>query len=313
MSYAIGIEQVRAAAERISGQVHRTPVVTSRTLDALAGKRLFLKCENLQRGGAFKLRGALNALLALESEPRARGVVTHSSGNHGQALALAARAAGIPATVVIPRGAPAVKRAAVEGYGARIVECEPTLAAREATTRAIVEQTGASLIPPYDHPDVMAGQGSVALELLEQVAELDAIVAPVGGGGLISGIAVCARALRPSLRVVGGEPAGADDAARSKAAGQRLPQLEPRTIADGLKTSLGELNWPILRDLVEGVVTVDDAQIVAAMRLLFERVKLVVEPAGAVALAAVLTGGVDGERIGVVLSGGNVDLATLPF
>jgi threonine dehydratase len=193
------------------------------------------------------------------------------------------------------------------------VRCEPTLAAREATARAIVERTGAALIPPYDHPAVIAGQGSLALELLEQVPELDVLVAPVGGGGLISGIAVAARALRPSVVVIAAEPSGADDAARSKAAGQRLLQLDPRTIADGLRTSLGELTWPVLRDLVESVVTVDDSEIVLAMRLLFERVKLVVEPSGAVALAAVLSGRVGGQHVGVVLSGGNVDLGALPF
>jgi threonine dehydratase len=313
MSYAIGIDDVRAAAQRMGSHVHRTPVMTSRTLDALSGRRVYLKCENLQRGGAFKARGALNAVLCLEPALRARGVVTHSSGNHGQALALAASVAGATATVVIPRGAPEVKRAAVEAYGARTVRCEPTLAAREATARAIVERTGAALIPPYDHPAVIAGQGSLALELLEQVPELDVLVAPVGGGGLISGIAVAARALRPSVVVIAAEPSGADDAARSKAAGQRLLQLDPRTIADGLRTSLGELTWPVLRDLVESVVTVDDSEIVLAMRLLFERVKLVVEPSGAVALAAVLSGRVGGQHVGVVLSGGNVDLGALPF
>lgn len=307
------LEDVLAAAERIAPYVHETPIVTSRSLDARAGRAVFLKCENLQRVGAFKLRGAMNAVLALPQAERARGVVTHSSGNHGQALALAARIAGIPAHVVVPRGAPAVKVAAIEGYGARIVPCDPTLAARQETARAVMDATGATLIPPYDHRDVIAGQGTVALEILDQVPELDAIIAPVGGGGLIAGIATVVAAKRPSLRVVGAEPAGADDAARSKAAGQRLPQLDPRTIADGLRTSLGELTWPIVRDRVSAIVTVEDSEIVSAMRLCFERAKLVVEPSGAVSLAAALGRDVAGARVACVLSGGNVDLASLPF
>jgi threonine dehydratase/serine racemase len=311
--YAVDIDAIFAARERIAPFVHRTPVVTSRTLDEIAGRRLFLKCENLQRGGAFKIRGATNAILALSPEQRARGVVTHSSGNHGQALAIAARAAGVRAFVVVPRGAPAVKRAAIAGYGAEIIDCDPTLEAREATARSVVNETGASLIPPYDQPAVIAGQGTVMLELAEQAPELDAVVAPVGGGGLVSGMAIAARALMPSVRVVGAEPAGADDAARSKAAGERQPQTDPRTIADGLRTSLGELTWPVVRDLVHEIVTVDDAAIVACMRLVFERVKLVVEPSGVVSLAAAMSGRIPGERIGVVLSGGNVDLAALPF
>jgi threonine dehydratase/serine racemase len=310
---AVTLDDVRAAAKRIAPYVHRTPIVTCRSIDERAGRTVFLKCENLQRVGAFKLRGAMNAVLALPEAERARGVVTHSSGNHGQALALAARVAGIPAHVVVPRGAPAVKVAAIEGYGAHIVACEPTLAAREESARAVTEATGATLIPPYDHPHVIAGQGTVALEILEQVAELDAIVAPVGGGGLISGIATVLAALRPSVRAVGAEPAGADDAARSKAAGERLPQLDPRTIADGLRTSLGELTWPIVRDRVSTIVTVDDAEIVGAMRLCFERAKLVVEPSGAVSLAAALGRDLRGARVACVLSGGNVDLASLPF
>jgi threonine dehydratase len=249
-------------------------------------------------------------VLALDPGEREHGVVTHSSGNHGQALALAARIAGIVAHVVVPRGAPEVKLAAVEGYGARITRCDPTLTAREATARELCLETGAILIPPYDHPDVIAGQGTVALELLEQVPELDAIVAPVGGGGLLSGIAVTCRELRPRLLVIGAEPAGADDAARSKAAGERLLQLDPQTIADGLRTSLGELTWPIVRDLVDRIVTVEEEAIAAALRLVMERMKLVIEPSAAVAVAGAigLVRDLAAERVGVVLSGGNLEL-----
>lgn len=313
VAHAVTVDDVRAARERISAHARLTPVLTSRTLDDLCGRQLFFKCENLQRAGAFKFRGALSAVLALEPAERARGVVTHSSGNHGQALALAARIAGVEAQIVVPRGAPEVKQAAIAGYGGRIVPCEPSLASREQTAGAVVEQTGATLVPPYDHPQVIAGQGTTALELLEQVPELDAIVAPIGGGGLVSGLAVAARALAPAVKVIGAEPAGADDAARSKAAGRRLPQEDPRTIADGLRTSLGELTWPIVRDLVDRIVTVGDEATIFAMRLVFERMKLVIEPSAAVAVAAALGPDVPGERVAVVLSGGNLDLTRLPF
>jgi threonine dehydratase/serine racemase len=248
----------------------------------------------------------------LGDEVAARGVVTHSSGNHAQALALAARVRGIPAHVVMPRTASPVKKAAVVGYGGRVVECEPTLADRERVAAEIVAETGGTLIPPFDHPDVIAGQGTAALELLADVPDLDAIVAPVGGGGLLSGVCVASAGVNANVRVFGAEPLGADDAARSKAAGEWLPQTSPKTIADGLMTSLGRLTWPIIRDRVEAVHTVTEAEIVAAMRLVWERVKLVVEPSGAVGVAVVL-----GEafrelkgirKVGVVLSGGNVSL-----
>jgi threonine dehydratase/serine racemase len=312
MDHPVTLDAIRAAASRIRPHAHRTPVVTCASLDAIAGRRLFLKCESLQRGGAFKLRGACNAVLVLGEPAARRGVATHSSGNHAQALALAARLRGIPAHVVMPAGSPRVKRAAVEGYGARVVECEPTLSAREATAARVVAETGAALIPPYDHPDVIAGQGTVALELLEQVEEIDAIVAPIGGGGLVSGIAVATHALRPSARVVAAEPSGADDAARSKAAGRLIQQTDPRTIADGLRTSLGALTWPIVRDRVERVVTVSEDEIRRALRLVFERAKLVIEPSAAVAVAAALGAGLGAaERVGVVLSGGNVDVEQL--
>jgi threonine dehydratase len=308
---------VRRAAERLAPIVHRTPVATCATLDRLASRSLFFKCEHLQKCGAFKYRGASNAVLSLAPDVAARGVVTHSSGNHAGALALAARMRGIAAHIVMPRNASAVKRRATEGYGGHIVACEPTQAAREAAAAAIVAETGGTLIAPFDHPDVIAGQGTAALELLDQVPELDALITPVGGGGLTSGTCLAAQGVAPRVRVFGGEPKGADDAARSKAAGQRLLQTDPRTVADGLRTSLGDLTWPIVRDRVERVITVTEEEIIAAMRLLWERAKLMVEPSSAVAFAVVLTeefraiSGLD--RIGIVLSGGNVDLDHLPW
>ncbi len=315
--YAADLEAVRAAARRIAGLAHRTPVHTCAALDVAAGRRLFLKCENFQKVGAFKFRGACNAVMSLSDEAAARGVATHSSGNHAQALALAARMRAIPCHVVMPSNAPSVKRRAVEGYGARVIECEPSVAAREATADRVVAETGATFVHPYDHPDVIAGQGTAALELLEEVPDLDAVVAPVGGGGLLSGTCIAARGLRDEIRVFGAEPSGADDAARSLAAGRIIPQTAPDTIADGLLTSLGELTWPILRDRLAGIVTVSDDETVAAMRLVWERAKLVIEPSAAVAVAAVLSGRLpdaDGlERVGVVLSGGNVELDRLPW
>jgi threonine dehydratase/serine racemase len=292
-------------------------VLTCATLDRLAGRSLFFKGEHLQKAGAFKFRGACNAVLGLSAEAARRGVVTHSSGNHAQALALAASLRGIPAHIVMPSNASPVKRRAVEGYGGRVIECAPTLAAREATAAAVLAETGGVLVPPYNSPDVIAGQGTVALELLEQVSGLDTLVAPIGGGGLVSGLCIAAKGLDPSLRIIAAEPAGADDAARSKAAGKLIPQTAPRTIADGLLTSLGDLTWPIVRDQVERVVTVTEEEIVAAMRLAWERAKLLIEPSTAVAVAAVLSEAfqaLDGvRRVGVILSGGNANLDSLPW
>jgi threonine dehydratase len=314
---AVDLEAVRRAAARIAGRARRTPVETCATLDRLAGRSLFFKCEQLQKVGAFKFRGALNAVLSLPEEAAGRGVVTHSSGNHAQALALAAQLRGVPAHIVMPSTAQAVKRQAVEDYGGRVVLCEPTLPAREAAAAAVQEQTGATLIHPYDNADVIAGQGTAALELLEQVPDLDAIITPVGGGGLLSGTCVAAKAPKPGIRIFAAEPAGADDAARSLAAGKLIPQTGPQTIADGLLTSLGELTWPIIRDHVEAVVTVSEEEIVRAMRLAWERAKLLIEPSAAVAVAAVLSesfrGRADLGRVGVVLSGGNVNLDRLPW
>jgi len=307
-TYAADLSDIRDAARRIAPHAHQTPILTSSTLDEISGRRLFFKCENLQKIGAFKFRGALNAVLSLSEKAASRGVVTHSSGNHAQAVALAAKMRGIPATIVMPSTSPAVKQRAVAGYGARIVVCEPTLAAREVDAARVVQETGATLIHAYNAPKVIAGQGTVALEILAQVSDLDALVTPVGGGGLLSGVAIAAKALRPEIGVYAGEPIGADDAARSKSAGRLILQTDPRTIADGLLTSLGTNTWPVVRDLVDGIVVVDDAQIRAAMRLVWERMKLVVEPSAAVGLAAVLTGQIPGERIAIVLTGGNLDL-----
>jgi len=314
-TYACDLAAVCDAAARIAGVVHRTPVMTSETLNNRAGRRVLLKCENLQKVGAFKYRGASNAVRKLSDAEAARGVVTHSSGNHAQALALAARVRGVPAYIVMPRTAPAVKKAAVEGYGGIVTECEPNLAAREEAAAALVAKTGATLIPPFDHADVIAGQGTAALELLEEVTDLDAIVTPVGGGGLLAGCCVAARGMKPTLRVFGAEPLGADDAARSMAKGEWQPQTAPNTIADGLLTSTGQLTWPIIRDQVERVFTVTDDQIRAAMRFIWERMKLVVEPSGAVGVAVVLSDEFkalsDIGSVGIVISGGNVSLDKL--
>lgn len=308
-------EDVRAAASRIARHANRTPVMRSASLDRMSGAELFFKCENLQRVGAFKFRGAYNAVLSLDEEAAARGVATHSSGNHGQALALAAELRGIPATIVMPANAPDVKRRAVAGYGARIVDCEPTLAARESTLAEVVEETSATFIHPYDDARVIAGQGTAALELLEEIPELDAVLAPVGGGGLLSGTAIAARAVQPTARVIGVEPAAADDAFRSLSEGRRLPAEDPQTIADGLRTSLGELGFVILRANEVEIVTVSEAAILTAMRHVWERMKLVIEPSAAVPVAALLdeNHSLRDKRVGVILSGGNVDLDSLPF
>lgn len=309
------IAEVRAATERIRPYAHRTPVLTCASLDAMTGAALFFKCENFQRVGAFKFRGAANAVLSLSDEEASRGVATHSSGNHAAALALAARLRSVPAHVVMPRTAKAVKRAAVAGYGARIVLCEPTLAAREATLADVVAATGATVVHPYNDARVIAGQGTAALELLADVPGLDLVLAPVGGGGLLSGTAIAVAGVSPNTRVVGAEPAAADDAFRSFHEGRIVPSVDPRTVADGLLTSLGTLTFAIIRERVAEIVTVSEDAIVAAMRHTWERMKIVIEPSSAVPLGALLEGKFPaaGRRIGVIISGGNVDLADLPW
>lgn len=301
--------------ERIAAHIHRTPVLTCRTLDALTGARLYFKCENFQKAGAFKARGATNAVFSLSAEDARHGVATHSSGNHGQALARAAAARGIPATVVMPETAPRPKIEAVRGYGGKIVFCEPTDAARRDTLADVVADSGAVFIAPYDDARVIAGQASCAAELIEDVPGLDIILAPIGGGGLISGCALAGALLAPEIAIHGGEPAAADDAARSLESGQRCTNDRVQTVADGLKTSIGELTWPIVRDHVRAITRVSEEEIVAAMRLIWQHMKIIVEPSCAVPLAAVLTAPerFSGQRVGVVLTGGNVDLDALPW
>jgi threonine ammonia-lyase medium form len=305
----IGIDDVRAAAERLRGVAHRTPVLTARTLDERCGGRVFLKAENLQRIGAFKFRGAYNAVTALAPE---RGVATASSGNHAQAVALSAALNGLQATILMPKDAPPSKRAATEGYGAEVLEFDRYSDDRDAMARDLARDRGLTLVHPYDEPFVMAGQGTAGLELLEEVDDLDVVLVPVGGGGLISGVATAVKAVRPEARVVGVEPAASPDTQRSLRAGRRERVEIERSIADGqLLPEPGERTFAVVSALVDDVVTVTDDEIVATMRFLFERMKIVVEPSGASALAALMAGRValDGARAGVVLSGGNVDAA----
>ncbi len=307
----VTFDDVRAAAERLRGVAHRTPVVTSRTLDALTGTRAYLKCENLQRMGAFKFRGAYNRIAQLSPPERERGVVAFSSGNHAQGTALAARLLGAPATIVMPLDAPESKVAATRGYGAEIVFYKRAQMNRAEIAAGIARKRGATLVPPYDDPAIVAGQGTAALELLEEVPELDVLLVPTGGGGLLAGSALAASALRPGIAVYGVEPEAGDDFAQSFARGERVEIAVPLTIADGQQTtSPGELTLPIDKRLCAGILTVSDDEIRAAMRFAFERLKLVVEPSGASALAALLAGklaAAGGKRVGIVLSGGNVD------
>ena len=306
---------IQEARARISGKVHRTPVMTSQTLDSKAGAQLYFKCENLQKAGAFKARGATNAVFALSEAEARNGVATHSSGNHAAALARAAKLRGIPAHIVIPTNAPRAKIAAVERYGGRMVFCEPTLQARESTVARVVAETGAILVHPYDDLRVMAGQGTTAIELLEDVPELDMILCPVGGGGQLGGIAVAAKTLKPAIRVVGVEPAGADDASRSFRSGRIVPMIDPRTIADGLRATLGEKPFQSIRRYVDDIVTVPEEAIILGMRQIWEVMKLIVEPSGAVPYAAVAGQqlAVRGRKVGIVLSGGNLDLDRFPW
>ncbi len=306
----IALEDIQEAAHRLAPWAHRTPVLTSRTLDKMCGGSIFLKCENFQRVGAFKFRGAMNAVLQLSDEERSRGVVTHSSGNHGQALSLAGKLAGVPVCVVMPRTAPAIKKAATEGYGARVVTCEPTLADREATVASLVAEDGYSLVHPYDDWRVIAGQGTAALELMEQARPLDMVVAPCGGGGLLSGSAIAVKGTSPSALVYGAEPKNADDARQSLEAGTIIPSGDPKTVSDGLRTSLGERNFSVIRDKVDGIATATERETLDAMRFVWERFKMVIEPSCAVPVAAILNGQIPvmGRRVGVIITGGNVDL-----
>ncbi|HLL84639.1 MAG TPA: threo-3-hydroxy-L-aspartate ammonia-lyase [Longimicrobium sp.] len=304
-------EDVRAAAERLRGVAHRTPVHTSRTLDEMTGARVFLKCESFQRGGAFKFRGAYNAVSLLSDEERARGVLTFSSGNHAQAVALTGRLLGVRVVVVMPDNAPAAKIAGTRGYGAEVVLYDPLERDRQEIAAELQQERGMALIPPYDHADVVAGQGTAALELMEETGPLDALFAPCGGGGLLSGSALAARDFAPGCRVVGVEPELADDATRSFRTGELVTIRNPPTVADGLRTpSLGRVTFPLVRAHVAEMRTVSEAEIVEAMRFLWTRAKLVVEPSGAVPVAALLAspGELAGQRVGVILSGGNVDL-----
>ncbi|MEU4390344.1 threo-3-hydroxy-L-aspartate ammonia-lyase [Kribbella sp. NPDC023855] len=305
------LADVQAAAERIAGVAHRTPVLTSRTLNERVGAEVFLKAENFQRIGAFKFRGAFNAISRLSPEQLAAGVVAYSSGNHAQAVALAAKLAGTTAVNLMPTDSPPTKLAATRGYGAEVVTYDRYSQDRAVLANQLAEERGLTLIPPYDHYDVMAGQGTVALELIEDVGPLGALLVPIGGGGLIAGCATAASALSPGIRVIGVEPAAGDDTARSLKAGERVEIGVPRTIADGQAiASPGELTFPIVQRLVDGIELVTDDEIRAAMKFAFERLKIVVEPSGASALAALLTGRIRNlpDRVGVVLSGGNVGL-----
>ncbi len=306
---------VQAAARMLSGRVHRTPVLTCAALDEILGGQIFFKCENFQRIGAFKARGAMNAVWSLGEEAAARGVATHSSGNHGAALALAARSRGVPSWVVIPEDAPQVKKDSVAREGATVVSCRPGLAAREEGLGRIVSETGATLVHPYDDDRIIAGQGTAALELMADVPGLDLILAPIGGGGLISGTAIAAKGLDPALQVVACEPAGADDSRRSFVAGRRVPIESPQTIADGLRATIGVRNFAIVTEMVDDVVTVTEEGIVEAMRFVWERLKIVIEPSSAVPVAAMLEGACrpDGRSVGVILTGGNLDLEALPW
>lgn len=306
---------IREAHARIAARIHRTPVATSSSLSEIAGARLFFKCENLQKTGSFKIRGAANAVFSLSEEEARNGVVAPSSGNHAAALSLAARWRGIPAYIVMPSNSSAAKKRAVEAYGGQITECEPNVASREAVSEAVRKRTGAHLVHPYNDARVIAGQGTAALELLQDVPDLDVIIAPASGGGLLSGTALAAKGLKPSIRVVGAEPRNADDAYRSLAAGRIEPASALQTMADGLRATLCPLTFSILRELVDQISLVDENEITSTMLLLWERLKLIVEPSGAVAAAPPLLRRIttESKNVGVILSGGNLDLRKLPF
>jgi|TARA_Y100000310_G_scaffold159226_1_gene158776 threonine dehydratase len=311
----VDLASVRQAQQRISPHIHRTPIATSALLDQICGCRLFFKCENQQKVGAFKIRGAVNAVFSLTASEAGNGVATHSSGNHGAALARAAQMRGIGSFVVMPNNAPKVKKDAVAGYGASIRFCEATLQAREEMLQQVIEETSACFIHPYDDFRIVNGQGTAALELHEQVKDLDLLLAPVGGGGLLAGVAVATKALSPETQVMGVEPEQADDAHRSFRSGIRVTDHHPDTVADGLLTTLGILNFEIIRHSVDDILLVPESGIVEAMKLIWTRLKQVVEPSAAVPLAAVLAHGelFKGKKVGLILTGGNVDLDNLPW
>lgn len=314
--YAITLADVTAAADRIASHVWRTPAISSDALQELTGRTVVLKCESMQRTGSFKIRGATNAVRSILEADAPRGVVTHSSGNHALALATAAAERSMPAHVVMPENASPSKRAAVVRAGAHVVTCGNSGAEREAMAAEVQARTGATMVPPFDHPWVMAGQGTIALEILEQIPNAGTLVIPVGGGGMLAGMAIAARALRPDIRIIGAEPELAGDAAESKRTGRRAPQRPPVTIADGLRTSLGELTFPVIRDLVDDIALVSEDEIIAAMRIIFTRAQLVIEPSAAVGVAAILAGRTGGNMNAptvCVLCGGNVDLMHLPW
>src|SRR6266568_7207685 len=306
---------IRAAHRRIRPHIHRTPVLTSSRLNDASGACLFFKCENFQKGGAFKARGATNAVFSLDDIAARRGVATHSSGNHGSAVARAAKLRGIPAHIVMPSNSAKVKVRAVESYGAQVVFCEPTEEAREATCAEVIKKTGATLIHSFENEDVIAGQGTAAVELLEDVPDLDVVMCPVGGGGLLCGTAIAAKAMRPRIKVIAVEPANADDAAQSFRAGRRIVTEKKFTIADGLRTNVGEPNFAIIQRYVDEIVTVSEEAIVSAMRTVWETMKIVIEPSAAVPYAAIVENKIDigGKRVGIILTGGNVDLDALPW
>lgn len=319
--YEVNLDTIRAAQERIRPYVRRTPTLTCPVLSEQLDAELFFKCENMQAVGAFKARGASNAIFSLSEEEAARGVATHSSGNHAAAVARAAGLRGIKAHVVMPKNSSSMKIANVRRYGVEPVYCEPTAESRSSTCQAIIERTGATLVHPYDDPRTIAGQGTVALELLEQVPDLDAIIVPVGGGGLLAGVLLAVKSLNPSLRVYAAEPERADDAFRSLQSGERQLPVRTDTIADGLRTPLGELNWPIIRDLVDGILLASEEGIAQATRTILDVAKLVVEPSAATPLAAMLENNDHGQtpfpfagkRIAMILSGGNLDLDNPPW
>lgn len=309
------LDDIKAAHQRIQPFIHRTPIMNSEAINQIAGCEIYFKCENFQKVGAFKARGAANAVVKLTDKQKKNGVATHSSGNHAAALARAATVAGIKSYIVMPSNAPEIKKKAVKGYGGEIIECEPNLQARETTLQEVVDRTGATFIPPYDYMDVIEGQATCALEMWEEGIAFDTIMAPVGGGGLLGGTALTTKYISPQTQVIAGEPAGADDAYRSFHAKQLIPMVGPKTIADGLLTSLGNINFAIIMDYVDDILTVTDEEIIDAMRLIYERMKIVIEPSCAVPLAALLKHKerFKGQKVGIILSGGNVDLGKLPF